>query len=169
LAEYADNLNFERDQIREAVLPALERDCKGEVSRDFLDDFCRACDNQQNSLFRNDTQALEALRANAGAGLGRVVLDYAIKAAEQGNPGGEVAEKAMTHALADRAARGARQVEEHYYRTSTQTRASRVRDRIDQGIRAADITGLARRLLKSKSVAAAGPAKQQGLDDGVKL
>jgi GNAT superfamily N-acetyltransferase len=170
LAEYADNQNFERDQVREAVLPALERDCRGEVSEDFLVALCDACDDRQNSLFRNDTHALEALRSSAGTGLGRVVLDYALQAATRGDAGAEIAEKAMTAALKDRAARGARQVEEHYYRKSTQGRASRVRERIEQGIRAADIGGLARRLLKSESGrATTEPAKRQGLDDGVKL
>lgn len=170
LAEFADNQTFERDQIREAVLPALERDCRGEVGRDFLDDLCRTCDDRQSSLFKSHTQSLESLRSRAGAGLGRVVLDYAIQAAARGDTGREIAEKAMRQALADRAARGARQVEEHYYRKSTQTRASHVRERIGQGIRAADIGGLARRLLSSESgTTAAESAKRQGLDDGVKL
>ncbi|HTV57863.1 MAG TPA: hypothetical protein VMJ93_03240 [Verrucomicrobiae bacterium] len=169
MAEYADNQNFEREQVQDAVLPALERDCRGEVSRDFLDALCRTCDDRQDSLFRHDTDALEALRPRAGAGLGRVILDYAIQAAARGDAGEEIAEKAMTHALADRAARGARQVEEHYYRKSKKTRATRVRERIEQGMRGADIGGLARRLLKSDSGAAAAPAKHQGLDDGVKL
>lgn len=170
LAEYADNRTFERDQIGEAVLPALERDCRGEVGGDFLDALCRTCDDRQNSLFKKDTQSLEALQSRAGVGLGRVVLDYAIQAAARGDTGREIAEKAMTQALEDRAARGARQVEEHYYRKSTQTRASRVRERIEQGIRTADIGGLARKLLNSDSgTAAPKPAKRQGLDDGVKL
>jgi hypothetical protein len=170
LAEYADNQNFECDQVREAVLPALERDCRGEVSQVFVDALCRACDDRQDSLFRNDTRVLEALRLSAGAGLGRAVLDYAIQAATRGDAGAEIAEKAMTAALKDRATRGARQVEEHYYRKSTQRRASRVRERIEQGIHAADIGGLARRLLKSESgTTATEAAKRQGLDDGVKL
>ena len=170
LAEYADNQTFERDEIRDAVVPALERDCRGEISRDFLDALCRACDDHQNSLFKNDTRPLESLRPVAGSGIGRVVLDYAIQAAARGDAGASISEKAMTQALADRAARGARQVEEHYYRKSTKTRASKVRERIEQGVSGADIGGLARKVLKAESGKSTGePAKRQGLDDGVKL
>jgi hypothetical protein len=169
LAEFADNQTFERDEIRDAVVPALERDCRGEMSRDFLD-LCRACDDQQNSLFRNDTRPLESLRPAAGSGMGRVVLDYAIQAAARGEAGENISEKAMTQTLVDRAARGARQVEEHYYRKSTKTRATKVRERIEQGIGRADIGGLARKVLKAESEKSAGaPAKRQGLDEGVKL
>jgi hypothetical protein len=76
----------------------------------------------------------------------------------------------MTHALTDRAGRCARQVEEHYYRESTRTRAGRVRERIEQGIGAADIGGLVRRLLKSETrTVTVEPTKRKGLDDGVKL
>jgi hypothetical protein len=170
LAEYADNETFERDEIRDAVVPALEYDCRGEMSRDFLDALCRACDDQQNSLFGNNTQPLESLRAAAGSGIGRVVLDYAIQAAARGEAGANISEKAMTQALVDRAARGARQVEEHYYRKSTKTRAGKVRERIEQGISGADIGGLARKVLKAESgKSASEPAKRQGLDDGVIL
>ena len=68
LAEYADNQTFEADQIRDAVIPALERDCKGEIGPDFLSKFHQVCGDRENSLFKTDTQPLESLRAEAGVG-----------------------------------------------------------------------------------------------------
>jgi hypothetical protein len=170
LAEYADNQTFEPDQIRDAVIPALERDCKGEIAHDFLSKFHQVCGDRENSLFKTDTQPLESLRAEAGAGIGRVVLEYAIQAAAQGAAEKDIALKAMTQALTDRAARGARQVEEHYYRKSTKDRAHRVRERIERGIGSADMGGLARRVLnRAPAKSAARPSKRNGIDDGVKL
>jgi hypothetical protein len=76
----------------------------------------------------------------------------------------------MTAALIDRAARGARQVEEHYCRNSTMSRAIDTRSRIDQAISASPIEALARQLLKMEVRRSERPAlRQQGLDDGVRL
>ena len=50
----------------------------------------------QDSLFKRDTHALEALRLKAGAGLGRIILDCAIQCAQRGDAGPELAEKALT-------------------------------------------------------------------------
>jgi hypothetical protein len=170
LAEYADNQAFEADQIRDAVIPALERDCKGEIGADFLRKFDQVCGDRNGSLFESDIQPLESLRAEAGAGLGRVVLEYAIQAAARGGAEVDIAVKAVTEALMDRATRGARQVEEHYYRKSTINRAHRVRERIEQGISGADMGALAQRVLnRERTRSAAAPSKRDGLDDGVKL
>jgi hypothetical protein len=80
-------------------------------------------------------------------------------------------EDALKSALNDRAAKGARQVEEHYFRESSAPRAQRVRERIEEGIRGADIGGLARKILGvDRSSPAVRPSlRQEGLDDGVKL
>lgn len=170
LAEYADNQTFEADQIRDAVIPALERDCKGEIAPDFLRKFHQVCGDRENSLFKTDIRSLESLRAEAGAGIGRVALDYAIQAATRGAAEKDIALKAMTQALTDRAARGAWQVEEHYYRKSTKDRAHKVRERIERGIVSADMGGLAGRVLnRQPAKSAAGISKLDGIDDGVKL
>src|SRR5713101_9857445 len=82
VAESADNDAFGTDEIRDAILPALEEDCRGEISPEFFGSLRRVCADQEASLFENDvTPSLEALRSAAGAGLGRVVLNYALQQA----------------------------------------------------------------------------------------
>lgn len=171
VAECADNGAFEADDVRNAIGPALEQDCRREISPEFLSDLQRICRDQAESLFKGDVQpALEELKGTAGSGIERTVLNYAIQAAAKGGSGDSVAEKAMTEALADRAARGARQVEEHYLRKSTLPRANNVRGRIEEGINGVDMTSIARRLLGGDGKkSSAKPSKRRGLDDGVKL
>ncbi len=170
VAESADNQAFGTDEIRDAILPALEEDCRGEISPEFFSGLRRVCADQEASLFKNDVvPSLEALRNSAGAGLARVVLNYALQQAARGNSAKDIPESALKDALMDRAARGARQVEEHYYRESTTPRANRVRERIEQAIGNADIDSVARRILDPESKSETQAPRRQGLDDGVKL
>jgi len=171
VAECADNAAFEVEEIREAIIPALEQDCRRELHREFLDGLCRVCTDQEVSLFKNDMRpSLEALRRTACVGMERLALDYAIHAASNGNTGLKIAEEAVGQALKDRAASGIRQVEEHYLRKSTAQRAHNVRGRMEQAISSAKMDSVARRVLDGKQKkAAAKPSKRQGLDDGVKL
>jgi hypothetical protein len=100
----------------------------------------------------------------------RVVLDYALKRAANGQSAETIPQKALTDALVDRAARGMRQVEEHCCRESTTPRANQVRERIEEAICGADIGGLAHRILELDSNGSAPQApKRDGLDDGVEL
>ena len=170
VAECADNAAFEVDEIRDAILPALENDCR-ELRREFLDELRKVCADQEASLFKSDMRpVLEALRGTANAGMERLVLDHAVHAAVNGTSGQGVAEKALGQALKDRGASGIRQVEEHYLRKSSARRAHNVRDRMEQAISGADVGAAARRLLDSgQKDSGPKPAKRQGLDDGVKL
>lgn len=170
VAESADNQAFGTDEIRDAILPALEEDCRGEISPEFFSSLRRVCADQEASLFKNDVApSLEGLRNAAGAGLARVVLNYALQQAARGNSAKDIPESALKDALMDRAARGARQVEEHYCRESTTPRANRVRERIEQAIGSADIDAVARRILDPESKSGTQAPRRQGLDDGVKL
>lgn len=171
VAECADNAAFEVDEIREAILPALENDCRRELRRAFLDELCKVCADQEASLFKSDMRpVLEGLRGTANAGMERLVLDYAVHAAVNGTSGQGVAEKALGQALKDRGTSGIRQVEEHYLRKSSARRAHNVRDRMEQAISGVDVGAAARRLLDSRQKDdGPKPAKRQGLDDGVKL
>jgi hypothetical protein len=169
VAESADNQAFGTDEIRDAILPALEEDCRGEISPEFFGSLRRVCADQETLLFKTDVApSLEALRNAAGAGLARAVLNYALQQAARGNSAKDIPESALKDALMDRAARGARQVEEHYCRESTTPRANRVRARIEQAIGSADIEDVARRILDPSNSETQAP-KRKGLDDGVKL
>jgi len=170
VAQSADNDAFGTDEIRDAILPALEEDCRGEISPEFFSSLRRVCADQEASLFKNDVgPSLEGLRNGVGPGLGRVILNYAVQAAARGDSAKDIPESALKDALIDRAARGARQVEEHYCRESTTPRANRVRERMEQAIRSADIDAVARRLLDPESKSETQAPRRKGLDDGVKL
>ncbi len=170
VAESADNQAFGTDEIRDAILPALEEDCRGEISPEFFTNLRRVCADQEASLFKNDVApSLEGLGNAAGAGLARAVLNYALQQAALGNSPKDIPERALKDALIDRAAKGARQVEEHFCRESTTPRANKVRERIEQAISSADIGGVARRILEPESKSETQAPKRKGLDDGVKL
>lgn len=171
VAESADNEAFSAAEVREAIVPALGEDCAREISREFIQGLRRVCADLEGSLFESEkARSLETLRNAAGTGLARVVLDYAVREAANGRSAQDIPEKALREALVDRAGRGMRQVEEHYCRESTTPRANRVRERIEQAIRGADIDGLARRILQPDSGGSGAQApKRDGLDDGVDL
>src|ERR1700687_206779 len=169
VAQSADNDAFGTDEIRDAILPALEEDCRGEISPEFFSSLRRVCADQEASLFKNDVApSLEGLRNAAGAGLARAVLHYALQHAANGNSAKDIPESSLKDALMDRAARGARQVEEHYCRESTTPRANRVRDRIALPIGTLDVHGGVRRILDPESKSEAQAPRRKGLDDGVK-
>lgn len=171
VAESADNEAFSAGEVCEAIVPALEEDCRGEIPREFIQKLRRVCADQAGSLFRSETaRSLETLRNSAGSGLARVVLEYAVREAANGRSAKDIPQEAVKEALVDRAARGMWQVEEHYCRESTTPRGNKVRERIEQAIGGADINGLARRILEPGAGGGMSQApKRDGLDDGVEL
>jgi hypothetical protein len=172
VAERGDNSAYASEDVSEALIPALEQDCRADLSSAFLEALRDLYRDQESSLFRNDmTSQLEALQGIAGAGFDTTVLDYAIRRSANGETDFDAAQKAVADALTDRAARGARQIEEHYCRKSTAPRAVKVRARIEQGIANArpGIEGLSQRLLTMDPGPAARVVKRRELDDGVKL
>jgi hypothetical protein len=173
VAVRGDKSAYAIEEIGAALVPALDQDARGALAPNFLDGLRAICADQERSLFRDDIEPqLEALRSLTGAGLGRVVLDEAVRLSAGGEEGLNIAVKAVESALTDRAARGARQVEEHYFRKSTAPRANNVRDRIEEaiGVSRDGIAGLARRLLGiDMDRPTRRPLRQQGLDDGVRL
>ncbi|UGY28938.1 MULTISPECIES: hypothetical protein [Bradyrhizobium] len=174
-AEWAHKDAFEPDQIAGRVVPALEETWRdegcGEVVRAI-----RAIlgDAQQTDMFgQNKSVELEAARRDLSAGypMRRLVVDHVIQSVSNGKLGIDAVNDGVENALRDRAARGPRQVEEHYLRKqSPETTATRVRNRMEEAVASAPIAGLARRL-SGLDAAAAQPhlIKQQGIDDGVRL
>lgn len=172
VAERGDKRAFAADEISRAITPALEQDCRKELQLGFIDHVYKAFRDQESALFKDGfTQRLEGLRDMAGSGIGRVILDHSILVAQRGGTGQRGMEDALKNALTDRAARGARQVEEHYCRESSSARAQRVRERIEEGIRGADISGLARQIMgvEQSSPDTRPSLRKEGLDDGVRL
>lgn len=170
VAEWGDKRAFTADEISRAIVPALAQDCRREMQPGFIDHVYKAFRDHESSLFKEGlAQQLETLRDIAGSAIGRSVLDFSIMVAERGGTGRRGMEDALKSALTDRAAKGARQVEEHYYRETNAPRAQRVRQRIEKGIRGADLGGLAREILKVDPPSPRPALRQEGLDDGVTL
>jgi len=171
VAERAASPAYEPADICDALQPALARDWGDEVPGELvrgLDEILRG----PQHLFRDEqVRRLESLRPlTAAHGLGVLVLECAIEVAIAGDGDPDALVTAVANALALRASRGALQVEEHYCRASRTPRAQNVRTRIDQGIGGTSFTDLARQLLNRQAAPASrSPAKQQGLDDGVRL
>ena len=124
VAESGDNPNFATEAVSAAIIRALELDCIHELPPIFFDALRTICADGENSLFHDHFGSrLETLRAEAVSGMACMVLDEATRLAAAGERGMNVAFKALDGALNDHATRGARQVEEHYLRKSTQPRA----------------------------------------------
>lgn len=171
VAERAANLSFAPEEISNVLIPALAQDWNDDVSTDLVRGVDHILCDQQDLFKEEKALRLESLRPlTAGHGFGKLLLDCAIQLATNGEAGPEASAEAATNALAIRASRGAHQVEEHYCRKSNAPRAQSVRARIEQSIGGASLKGLARQLLKrDPAPASRTPAKQQGLDDGVRL
>jgi hypothetical protein len=169
VAERGDKRAFTAQEISSALAPALEQDCRDDMSPEFLSGIRSVI--EQPSLFTDAlTGRLEALRPEAGSGMGRAVLDnVALLSASEGR-GFAVLQQALQAVLLDRANRGARQVEEHYLRNSSTPRANNVRARLEAGIGCTDFDAIAARVLSVDAKSAPrAPLKQKGLDDGVSL
>jgi hypothetical protein len=170
VAERADNPSFAPEEITRFIIPALGQDCRDEMSPGFINSVGAVLRELDNCLFNYEIGSqLEALRSEAGGGIGRTFLDNVVQISANEAAGLEPVVKAMTDALFDHAARAARQVEEHYYRESTMPRAQNVRARIEQAVGDSRIETLARQVLRLDERRTNRPALQQGLDDGVRI
>ena len=172
LARRAANKAFSPVEVRDALPAALQQDWRGEVPERLCKLVQNVLNDNQGSLFEDQrVHGLEALRREtAGRTLGKAYLDYAIQAVMHGLGGKDAIAQAAANAIGDRAARGARQVEEHYLRKSTHARASHVRERIESGVIQSDFAAIAGRLVGiDTSDQPLAPVKNTALDDGVRL
>src|SRR5207248_2191986 len=86
LAECADHAAFAPEDLGGELIPALEQDCRADLSPEFLNAFRGVYARHENSLFGDqlapDIQTLEQI---AGPGIARILLDFAIQLAERGD------------------------------------------------------------------------------------
>ena len=169
VAERADKRSYTVAEITGALVPALEQDCRDEMSPEFIGGLRRVA--EEPSLFRDGAAArLESLRSLAGSGMGRAILDNVGPLSAADIEGWSLLRESLKAAVQDRANRGIRQVEEHYLREATAPRANNVRERIEDSIASADLDALVARVLSADPIRIPrAPAKQTGLDDGVTL
>ena len=123
VAERAYNGAFRVDEISAAMMPALHGDCQDEMSPRLIDGLLKICERQEGLLFKDvGATDLEALRRDAGTGMGRHVLDNVVRLSKQETLNVLTAAKAIESAFTDRLAKNNRQMEEHTLRKSTASR-----------------------------------------------
>jgi len=172
VAECADNAAYSIDEISSAFVPALDQSCRDEVPEGVWRGLRKSFTDQQQTLFAEQKiHQISALRMQAsGLPLGCALIDAAIQAASSGAHGEEALIEVTTRALAQRAARGNKQVEEHYYRKSSEQRTERVRERLEKGLKQAALATLAQQYVNIGSAPKVSRStKQAGLDDGVQF
>jgi hypothetical protein len=174
VAERADLAAFEPEQVSEKLMSALQDDWAEEGCDELVRGIKEIIgDTRQASLLDdNKAEELESARRelSAGHGLKQLVLDSVIQAIETGGDGNDALQQGIQNAVTELAARGARQVEEHYIRKSNEERAINVRSRLNEAIERAPISDFSRRVAGLHSqVPLVKAQKQQTLDDGVSL
>ena len=171
VAERADKDAHGIDEISIALIPALEGDCRDEITPGFIESIRKIYAEQDTLLFKHDINAqVKALRVNAGSGIGRRIIENVVRLSPDKEAGLDALVKALSYALTERAARCNRQVEEHYLRESTASRANNVRSRLEQGLAGAPIEALARQILKIDSCRPSHKSvKRHDLDEGPKI
>jgi hypothetical protein len=173
LAERADTPAFEQEQVTQSLAPALEDDWREAQCPDLVRNVREVLgDVRQGSLFSNQKASeLEAAKKQLAAGspLRRLVVEHIIRALANGLQGEAALEAGVASALRDGAARGRYQVEEHFHRRSTEKRATKVGKRIEGAMTGCDFGALAKRFTGNSTGGPGRPAKQQELDDGVRL
>lgn len=171
LAQFAENKNFQPEDICNAAVQALESDWHAGIPGTVVDGVRNAFLIQQGDLFaKAANDRLKALqREAAGYPMARLLIDCA--AANLGREGSaeDSLAKAGASALMTRASRGVRSVEEHYLRDGTLAQARDVRARLEEGFRDAPFDGLARQFLNIGPSLPRASRKHDDLDDGVPL
>lgn len=172
VAERADKQSYTPEEISRALEPALEQDCRDEVRPDFLNSLRRVV--EEPSLFRETvTAGIEALQAQAGAGLERGIIDrvsFLCALSPSDIDGLAVMKEAVKGALQNAANQRGRQVEEHFVRETSSPRAINVRERLEAAANCTDFAALAERVLGIEPQGTPkAPLRQTGLDDGVRL
>jgi hypothetical protein len=171
LAEYADNKAHSIDDVASAYLPALAQTCDTEIPPYLLRGLVQLFSEKQHVLFKGQkSEEIASLRRGvAGFPLANAILDAAERCEAKGTLGMDALVGVVTDGLVNRAARANRQVEEHYYRRSTEVRSKDVRDRMEKALNSAALESLARQRLNLDGGAKPRATKQSGLDDGVQL
>jgi hypothetical protein len=169
VAEYAGNETFASNDVRDALVTAIEQDWRKNISPGLIGSIQDVIGGA--TLFSEDRiQTLEDLRQSvAGCAMGHVLLDHMVYAVSEGKSGDTAFQEAVTRTATDWSARCARQVEEHYLRKSSTENATNVRSRIDEAMQKAPFTALPSHLLNIESRPSLRLVKHDGLDDGVPL
>ena len=172
LAECADNRAFSLEEVASAFLPALDQSFREEVPESIRRGLNEVFRNQQHLLFvEQRVEQISALRTQAsGLPLACALVDGAVLATSKGANGENALIEVATRALEQRALRGNKQVEEHYYRKSNERRTEQIRERLESALKKAALEPIARKHLHvGEPAKISRSTKQSGLDDGVQI
>lgn len=173
LAEFAENVNFDRADTSAAASHALKTTWTNEVPAIVVKGLRDVFLEKEPGLFADSRLArVEAVVADtAGYGLGRLLTAHASSVLAEGLTGEVGLTEATKRALESYAARSVRQIEEHYCRKASARLTAQVRTRISDAIGTADITTLARQCAGLEPRARRGSTirKRVDIDEGVPL
>lgn len=163
VAERAAKPAFELEEIRDSIQRALEQDGRKEIPASFVRKVRSVlADGDQGRLFVAE-EMFDQLRSEAaGYPLASVFLDRVI----QGARCGDAVENACRDTLAERAASGMRQIEEHGLRQERDV--GYMRKRLRDAIGQLGFDAISRRVL-GKIPGSRARILKTGIDDGVSL
>ncbi len=170
IAERAWNRNFDVAEITTAMGPAIISDCRDETAPGFFDGLRSICEEQENLLIKDNVrERFEALRPEAGTGIGRRILDNVIRLSEQEEVSVKTAIAAIERAGVEHVVKHSRQIEEHAQRETSEYRSRHMRPRLEEAAAKAPLTSVAKQLLKIEKPPSRSSAKRKGLEEGPKL
>lgn len=173
LAEFAENMNFDRADTSAAASHALKATWGNEVPAAILKALREVFFEREPGLFADARVAkVEVLATDtAGYGLGRLLAAHASRVLAEGLTGEAGLVEATKRALDSYMARATRQIEEHYCRKASSRLTAQVRARISDAVSTADIAMLARQCagLEPRVRRGGGIRKHADIDAGVAL
>jgi len=170
VAERAFNRNFDLSDLTAAMGRALVSDCRDETTPGFFDGLRGICEEQETLLIKDNVrERFEALRPEAGTGIGRRILDNVIRLSEQDEVTVKTAIVAIERACIERIAKSSRQMEEHAQRETSISRARHMRPQLEEATAKAPVTTVAKQMLKIEKLPSRSSTKRKGLEEGPSL
>lgn len=172
LARFAENENFENEDLREAASDALKETWQINVPVAVVDGVRKVFfEHQSGLLFDPRAEELRLLSSDAaGSCLGKLLLDQALQVLENGETGQAGLIEAAERTLMECGARASRQIDEHYLRKTRAPLAKRVHERVGQALDDVDMRALASQLCGLKPCTGRRRfSKHQDVNDGVPL
>ena len=171
-AKYADSLAYSKEELADQYANALHRTFIDEVPQRFLNLLSKEIFASQSSLFPEHIgEKITRIReSEALSVMCQTILNLAEKEFFLRPITPDTLTKVLTEALLDRACRSNRQIEEHFYRVSNDSRATNVRERLEQSYTKVTVKILAQRCLSPIENGTVKKIRQQvDLDAGVSI